>query len=137
MEFSKPKSDTLERTGNAKWFSKVDCKSRFHLLNLEGRQYTAFREGNELNQFKRCMDSVYHSNMTEEINCNSTPKYSSNKNLKFNWTVVNFQIQQHSLASLVSNNNGCVQHNFTSKTMNFFQDIFKRMLLTKKVFSLT
>ncbi|KAN0031149.1 hypothetical protein ACTA71_010230 [Dictyostelium dimigraforme] len=54
--------DTLERTKNAKWFSKVDCKSGFHLLNLEeGRQYTAFRVENKLYQFKRCAFGLKNS----------------------------------------------------------------------------
>ncbi|KAN0050089.1 hypothetical protein ACTA71_003190 [Dictyostelium dimigraforme] len=51
-----------ERTKNAKWFSKADCKSGFHLLNLEeGRQYTAFRVGNKIYQFKRCIFGLKNS----------------------------------------------------------------------------
>ncbi|KAM9975534.1 hypothetical protein ACTFIW_012118 [Dictyostelium discoideum] len=35
---------TLERTKKSKWFSKVDCKSGFHQLNLnDGRKYMALR----------------------------------------------------------------------------------------------
>ncbi|KAM9969339.1 hypothetical protein ACTFIR_001171 [Dictyostelium discoideum] len=55
--------DTLERTKNAKWFSKIDCKSGFHLLNLveNSRQFTAFRVGNKLYQFKRCAFGLKNS----------------------------------------------------------------------------
>ncbi|KAM9973569.1 hypothetical protein ACTFIW_010671 [Dictyostelium discoideum] len=55
--------DTLERTKNAKWFSKIYCKSGFHLLNLveNSRQFTAFRVGNKLYQFKRCAFGLKNS----------------------------------------------------------------------------
>ncbi|KAN0042715.1 hypothetical protein ACTA71_012638 [Dictyostelium dimigraforme] len=41
---------------------QVDCKSGFHLLNLvESIQYTAFRVGNKLYQFKRCTFGLKNS----------------------------------------------------------------------------